>query len=113
MLSNLWSFCNQIKLLNLICIVFLTSPYLKNLHQPHQPGLSLRGTVSGKAGNGANLKLDFIRPHILDQQRVVMLPSDPLESPQIKGVCSDSHKCHGCQSQDEVTQPYLSAVAQP
>lgn len=40
--------------------------------------------------------------HILDQQAQVMLPADRPERPQIKGVCSDLRKCHGCQTQEDV-----------
>lgn len=40
---------------------------------------------------------------ILDQQTQVMLPAD---RPQIKAVCSDSRKCHGCQ-----TQVYVISLA--
>lgn len=81
-----------------LCLFFF-SPHAWSLQTTASPILGRPETDSG-----GPLWFDerLYLAHILDQQPPVMLPTDTLESPQIKSVCSDSCKCHGCQTQEQV-----------
>ena len=82
-----------------LCLFFFFFFHAWSLQTTASPVLGRPETDSrGPLGFDERLYL----AHILDQQPPVMLPTDTLESPQIKGVCSDSCKCRGCQTQEQV-----------